>query len=487
MNSKVSAWYITKRRLHGEFWLVVGLMALLCASSSLAIAGDHPLESTTQLDEFIVCGDPAQQWQPVTSNSIIVWSDTRNADEDIYGYDLGTRSEFSICTAGGDQYVPDIYGNIVVWLDRRNPDTDPDIYGYDLSSHTEFPICTESHGQGNPAIYGSYVVWQDSRAASDNQDIYGYDLNTQTEYPICTAPKSQVGPAIYGDIVVWMDYRNEPSPSTCWPDCNTDIYGYDLSTATEFAICTEGHFQGYPAIYGDTVVWIDKRNGNGDVYAYNLTTHQEYAVCTEMHEQIGVSIGEQWIVWTDMRNELDPANCGRHCNYDLYAYRRSDGAEIPLVTESHQQFQQAVDGNLLFWADERNEVDPDNCWPDCNYDIYGAAILSGEAGFAGGRTQNIGLEEDIVVEFTLPMVTSSVTYACNPDPGGWTETWGSGGLLAANNTLLALSHEPFTLATTYVFTVTGGETVFGRPIEPFGLTFTTYAARIYLPMLMKNR
>jgi beta propeller repeat protein len=287
----------------------------------------------------------------------------------------------------------------------------------------------------NPAIYGNLVVWQDSRAASDNQDVYGYDLNTHTEFPVCTAGGSQVGPAIYGDIVVWMDYRNEPHADTCWPDCNTDIYGYDLSTASEFAICTEGHFQGYPAIYGDTVVWIDARNGNWDVYAYNLTTHQEVAICTEVHEQIAVSISEGWIVWADMRNEPDPDNCGTHCNVDLYAYSRSTGLELPLLTEPYRQLG-GIDGNLLLWADLRNEVDPVNCWPDCNYDIYGAALVSGEAGFAGGRTQNIGLDEDLVVEFTLPMDPSSVTYACSPDPGGWTETWGTGALLAADNTVL---------------------------------------------------
>ena len=473
MNGNIFASYTMKRHLHKGFWLIASLIALSCMTAYPVIAGDQQEGNTTQLAEFIVSGGPALQWQPKVANSIIVWHDERNADGDIYGYNLNTQSEFAICTTSGDQSVPDVYGDIVVWQDRRNSVAPPDIYGYNLATHTEFPICVESHGQGNPVIYGNYVVWQDSRAGSYNQDIYAYNLNTHTEFPISTAGESQVAPDIYGNIIVWMDYRNEPNHN-CWPNCNTDIYGYDLTSGTEFAISTEEHYQGGPRIYGNTVVWIDKRYGNYDVFGYNLTTHQEFAVCTEGHDQIGVSIDKNWIAWTDGRNEPNATGCGENCNYDLYAYSRATGVEIPLITESHRQFQQDVDGDLLIWTDKRSGND----------DIYGAAILPGEAGPASGRTQNIGPDENVVVKFALPMNTSSVTYKCSPDPGGWTANWGTG---VANSTILTLSHAPFTLSTTYGFTVTGGENVFGQSIAPFGVSFTTYTARIYLPIVMKNR
>ena len=43
---------------------------------------------------------------------------------------------------------------------------------------------------------------------SSGEDIYGYDLSTNTEFPICTATGTQSDPAISGNMVVWTDDRN---------------------------------------------------------------------------------------------------------------------------------------------------------------------------------------------------------------------------------------------------------------------------------------
>ncbi len=47
--------------------------------------------------------------------------------------------------------------------------------------------------------------------------------------------------------------------------------GYDLSTSTEFPICTDAAEKGSPDISGTTVVWYDYRNGNNpDIYGANI-------------------------------------------------------------------------------------------------------------------------------------------------------------------------------------------------------------------------
>jgi len=59
--------------------------------------------------------------------NVVVWSDDRSGEFDIYGYHLATGEEFSICLEPGDQVEPKVDGNTVVWKDGRNGDTD--VYG----------------------------------------------------------------------------------------------------------------------------------------------------------------------------------------------------------------------------------------------------------------------------------------------------------------------------------------------------------------------
>ncbi len=121
----------------------------------------------------------------------------------------------SLLTYSELESEPAIYGDLVVWTDWRNRNRD--IYGYNLSTKEEFPITRDPDDQENPAIYGDYVIWEGYR--NGNKDIYGYNLSTKEEFQITTNASHQISPAIYGNYVVWIDRRNG----------NWDIYGYNLS------------------------------------------------------------------------------------------------------------------------------------------------------------------------------------------------------------------------------------------------------------------
>jgi len=51
---------------------------------------------------------------------------------------------------------------------------------------------------------------------------------------------------------------------------NQDIYGYQLSTATEFQITTNASDQRHPKIYCNIVVWHDRRDGDYNIYGGTL-------------------------------------------------------------------------------------------------------------------------------------------------------------------------------------------------------------------------
>jgi beta propeller repeat protein len=123
---------------------------------------------------------------------------------------------------------------------------------FSMSVVSEFPICTAPHRERYPAIYGDIVAFVDQR--SGNWDIYGVNLSTGTEFPICTAL-----------------HRNG----------NWDIYGVNLSKGTEFPIKTDLQDQWKPEIYGNIVVFADHKGGiNWDICGVNLSTGTEFPICT---------------------------------------------------------------------------------------------------------------------------------------------------------------------------------------------------------------
>ena len=194
---------------------------------------------------------------------------------------------------------------------------------------TEFPICTADSGDYQPAISGNTVVWEYYRTGESG--VYGYDLSTHSQFAIHTV--ATVSPFYYpeisGNTVVWYEKRNG----------NTDIYGYDLSTHREFRITTNAATQWDPAISDDTVVWMDYRNGLGDIYGYNLSTHSEFPVCTASGHQWLPAISGDTVVWHD----------DREGNIHIYGYDLSTHSEFPIYSGGGGS-DPAISGNTVVWA-----------------------------------------------------------------------------------------------------------------------------------------
>ncbi len=74
---------------------------------------------------------------------------------------------------------------------------------------------------------------------------------------------------------------------------------------------------------------------------------------------------------------------------------------------------------------------------------------------------SVPVDEDITVEFSRAMNVSSVEYRCEPDPGGWSETWTS------NDTVLKLSHDDFS-AHNITMKIIQGEDKDGNPLTSRG-------------------
>ena len=259
----------------------------------------------------------------------IVWSDDRNGNSDVFGYQISTGIEFAISTAAGDQLFPKVSGDYVVWQDSRNGNAD--IFAYQFSTETEIAVTTADRNQRMPQIDGDYVVWEDRR--NSKAEIFAYQLSTATELQISSLSGDQWEPKIAGDYIVWRSYESG----------FTDIYGYRISTATQFAISQASGSQFAPALSEQYVAWVDNRNGNDDIYAYELATGLELLVSNAAGEQLQPQVSNDYVVWQDSRNG----------DFDIYAYHFATSSEIEVAVANDSQVSPFIRDDYIVWQDSR--------------------------------------------------------------------------------------------------------------------------------------
>ena len=129
---------------------------------------------------------------------------------------------------------------------------------YKISTHSQTePAAGRSY---DCAIYGDILV--SYGYGSNWHHVSIHNLSTNEENWISSNVLSdRFYPDIYGDRVMWLDSAIVMK----------GIYMYDMSTANETRIFTNGSARLYPAIYRDRVVWEDTRTNKSAIYIYDLS------------------------------------------------------------------------------------------------------------------------------------------------------------------------------------------------------------------------
>ena len=175
-----------------------------------------------------------------TGGGIITWRDARNGmNYDIYAERVNGSGSIQwagngipVCTAAGDQESPQIIhdglrGGIIVWTDNRNENGDIFAQRLDISGNVQWvadgiPVCKAPGNQMYPAITldglgGAIIAWLDCRRGEG--DIYAQRINglgspewAADGVAVCTSPGEQFNPAIVNAtgrcaIIAWYDYR----------------------------------------------------------------------------------------------------------------------------------------------------------------------------------------------------------------------------------------------------------------------------------------
>jgi hypothetical protein len=174
---------------------------------------------------------------------IIVWTDLRNAEYDLYAQRLEgtagaaqwTLNGITLCNAASTQSrawtAPDGAGGLVVaWADFRNANSD--LFAQRLNSAgaaqwtaNGIAVCTSVNSQDFCQLIpfgagGMIVVWEDERNGVGNKDIFGQRLDgagaaqwAANGVAVCTAVANQSHAQIIPDgsggaVIAWEDLRN---------------------------------------------------------------------------------------------------------------------------------------------------------------------------------------------------------------------------------------------------------------------------------------
>lgn len=163
---------------------------------------------------------------------------------------------------------------------------------------------------------------------------------TLTETQITTNNSNKIPPAIYGDTIVWLDDRNGGY---------YDLYMYNLSTQKETNITATKSVKNNPVIYGDKIVWRDWRNISDhsnyyDIYMYDLSTQKETPITINKSHKSDPAIYGDRIVWFD----------GRNGNWDIYMYNLSTSKESMVTTHESLKQNPKIYGDRIIWEGSQN-------------------------------------------------------------------------------------------------------------------------------------
>jgi hypothetical protein len=286
--------------------LVAGFLALVLSAGTIQAEW---IQDGVAVNTYSYSTPQAQMIADGAGGTIIVWRDSRGANDDIYsqridGYGrvLWTAEGAVVCNATGNQTFPNLVsdgagGAIITWEDARGGTGRAYAQRINASGVPQWTsngiaLTNSTLTQSYPVIApdgsgGAIIAWQDYRSGS-NWDVYAQRISSSgvlqwaaAGLAVCTATGNQTTVMIVPDlaqlpywgggaIITWTDTRSG----------NEDIYvqcinaqGALVLPTSGLDICTAANSQNFPRIIPDgdggaIIAWQDYRSGTTwDIYA----------------------------------------------------------------------------------------------------------------------------------------------------------------------------------------------------------------------------
>ena len=266
----------SSRTRRAAAFLAPAVMFLAIAGAALATSAAPAAPAV-----FPVCIQAGGQAGPDIAGNLVVWTDNRNGNLDIYGRYLSSTKDFAVCTNPAGQDNPGVSRRviggkkhyIVVWVDDRNTNSNPgatDIWGRDVTAKTTpFPVSHKNTKtlKWYPEIFGDWVVWVEANTAAGPYTIWARDLATplSATNPSKVATSKVLSPVGVTSRVV----KGKTVHTAVYTSARGDISGRDLPGGTPFAVAQTSKFEWSPDISGNRVVWWET---GGRVMLRDLST-----------------------------------------------------------------------------------------------------------------------------------------------------------------------------------------------------------------------
>lgn len=237
-----------------RFIVVLGLAAA-CAALVPAAQARRAADLAAP-EVFPVCIAMGGQAGPDIAGRVVVWTDNRNGELDIYGRDLRKSSDFPVCTVKRAQDNPSVAAIAVgsrtqyaaVWVDKRNHDGG-DIYGRNLTTGERFVVARSGATKWFPEICDSWVAWVEADDAAGPYRVKARDLAARKTYRIATTTVlSTVG-------LTRRSVGGAPTYTVVYTVSGGDIGGRNLPAGAPFSVSRADRFEWSPDISANRVVW----------------------------------------------------------------------------------------------------------------------------------------------------------------------------------------------------------------------------------------
>lgn len=380
--------------------------------------------------------NPAPQLNPAISGDIVVYTDQRNGNDDVYYVRISDLTEVQVTSASSAQRLNDVDDGVIVYSDFTAPERRIWAYRVSDSTTTELTLFAEPSQAQNPRIDDGNVVYE--HGAIGATDVLLVHVGSPgPPSNVGVSSEVELSPAVSGRRVVYERRATSSSPS--------QIIVFDMDTAAETVLGDPLLDDRRPDIDGDLVVWDAPTSaGDTDIQIHDLISGQTTPLAMAGHQR-SPHVSGRVVSFDD-----DIAG-----NPNVVLHHVDLGWTVPITTSIAVEFLNDIDGNRVVFtsnASGNNDIwlyeftiastgyefsgftAPVDAWPVTNSMKAGAAVpvkfsLGGDRGlelFAAGSPSSRPVSCDAnaptdLVEQTVSAGGSSLAYDAATDT--YTYVW----------------------------------------------------------------